>query len=92
VIAAVAGYLERVAAEATDRPRALAAGILAEALRRSLAGEQAPFAGVEAAILGAAAGEAAEDTAAEIVYEIGSIMVELRQRFPDALPSLPGAG
>lgn len=74
-------YLEGVAAEATDRPRALAAAILARALRRPPAAEQAPIPYVETEVLKESAGD--DEIAAEMVYEIGSILVELRERFPD---------
>ena len=78
----VAYYLERVAEEATDRPRALAAAILAHALRRTPTSESNNLEYVEAEVLRESAGDA--ELTAEIVYEIGSILVELRDRFPNA--------
>jgi hypothetical protein len=80
--APIASYLDGVAAEASDRPRALAAAILARALRRPLGAEPAAIPYVEADVRRESAGD--EELAAEMVYEIGSILVELRERFPDA--------
>ena len=78
----ITSYLDGVAAEANDRPRALAAAILARALRRPPAAAPAAIPYVEAEVLRESAGD--DETAAEVVYEIGSILVELRERFPDA--------
>ena len=95
--AAVAVYLDGVAADAADRPRALAAAILARAVRLDpAAGDRVAY--VEAEVRRVAGAEAAADAAAEVVYEIGSILVELRDRFPDTpaplqalrSPSQPG--
>ena len=81
---AVARYLEQVAQEATDRPRALAAGILAQALGRAARAAPSPVEFVENEVRRyAAEGGEGDDTAAEIAYEIGSLLVELRERFPD---------
>jgi hypothetical protein len=93
----VATYLDRVAREATDRPRALAASILAEALRRPLDADLTALRYVEERVRAYTPGGAmsgpndGDDTAAEIVYEIGSILVELQERFPDARLALGGA-
>ncbi|CAA9288780.1 MAG: hypothetical protein AVDCRST_MAG77-4540 [uncultured Chloroflexi bacterium] len=87
---AVAAYLDGVAAEATDRPRARAAGYLAEALRRSPDAEPPTMLFLEQRV--AAHLEGDPDTAAEIVYEVGSIMVELRDRFPHLPHTLLTAG
>ena len=76
----VADYLEGVAADASDRPRALAAAILARALRRPPDAEPGALSYVEGEVLREAAGD--DEVAAEVVYEIGSILVELRERFP----------
>jgi hypothetical protein len=85
--AAVAVYLEGVAADAADRPRSLAAGMLARAVRRD-SGAGGHVAYVESEVRRVAGEEAAPDAAAEVVYEIGSILVELRDRFPDATTPL----
>ena len=84
----IAEYLEGVAADAVDRPRALAAGILARALRRGPGVEPAAEAYVEAEVVRAAEGD--DEVAAEVVYEVGSILVELRERFPDVPLALSG--
>ena len=84
----VAEYLEGVASEATDPPRALAAAILARALRRPPSSEPAALSYVESEVLREAAGD--DEIAAEVVYEIGSILVELRERFPDTPLALTG--
>lgn len=84
--ATIAAYLDSVADEATDRPRALAAALLARALRRQACAVLAPIPFVEAEVLRESDGDA--EIAAEMVYEIGSILVELRERFPDAPPAL----
>lgn len=76
----IASYLDGVAAEAHDRPRALAAAILARALRRSSTADPAPIPYAEAEVGRESAGD--DELAAEIIYEIGSILVELRERFP----------
>jgi hypothetical protein len=87
--AAVAAYLDGVAADAADRPRSLAAGILARAVRRAPGSDAGGhLASVEADVRRIAADEAAPDAAAEVLYEIGSILVELRDRFPDATTPL----
>jgi hypothetical protein len=77
----VAAYLDGVAAEATDRPRALAAAHLAEALRRPPDAEPPAVLFLEQRVTALA--ESDPDSAAEVVYEVGSIMIELRDRFPD---------
>jgi hypothetical protein len=79
-----------VARDAADRPRALAAAILARALRRPPGAAPAPLPFVEDEVRRVAAAEAAgnhnteAEVTAEIVYEIGSILVELRDRFPES--------
>ena len=78
---AVANYLDGVAAEATDRPRALAAAILARALRRTPDPDTTPLQFVESEVLRESAGD--DELTAEMIYEIGSILVELRDRFPE---------
>ena len=80
--AAVATYLDGVAAEAADRPRAIAAAILARALRLPAGAQPTALAFAEAEVLRESSGDA--ELTAEIVYEIGSILVELRDRFPNA--------
>ena len=85
---AIAAYLDGVAEEATDRPRALAAAVLARALRRAPGEEPAALSYVEGEVVREAAGD--DEVAAEMVYEIGSILVELRERFPDAELCFPG--
>lgn len=85
----VATYLDGVATEATDRPRALAAAILSEAIRRGPEAEPPAIQFVESRLREISAGQG--DLAAEIVYETGSILVELRDRFPGVTLGL-GAG
>lgn len=87
-----------MAREATDRPRALAADILADALRRLPGADPPALQYVEERVRAYTPGGAmsgpnddGDDTAAEIVYEIGSILVELQERFPDAPLTLGGA-
>ncbi len=86
--AQVAAYLDLVAGDAADRPRALAAAILARALRRPPEAAPAPLPFVEDEVRRVAADEiaagASADVMAEIVYEISSILVELRDRFPES--------
>ncbi len=77
-------YLRRVAQEAADRPRALAAGILADTLARPRDADPPAMRYVEGRVREFAGADGGDDTAAEIVYEIGSILVELQERFPDA--------
>ena len=86
--APVVRYLRRVAREANDRPRALAADILADTLARPRAAEPPPMTYVESRIRALAAEAGEDDTAAEVVYEVGSILVELQERFPAAPPPL----
>lgn len=89
--AAVADYLEGVAADAADRPRALAAAILARAVRLDpAAGDRVAY--VEAEVGRVAGAETAPDAAAEVVYEMGSILVELRDRFPETPGPLRAPG
>jgi hypothetical protein len=86
----VAAYLDQVAAEATDRPRAMAAAYLAEALRRPPDADPPAVLFLEQRVTVLA--DEDPDTAAEVVYEVGSIMVELRDRFPDLPENLLSPG
>ena len=92
--AAVADYLEGVAADAADaadRPRALAPAILARAVRLGpAAGDRVAYVEAEVGRVGGA--ETAPDAAAEVVYEMGSILVELRDRFPETPGPLRAPG
>ena len=77
-------YLRRVVREATDRPRALAAGILADTLARPRDADPPAMEYVTRRVREFASAQDADAVAAEIVYEIGSILVELQERFPGA--------
>jgi hypothetical protein len=78
----IASYLEGVEREATDRPRAIAAGLLARALRRPPEAEPPAILYVEQEVSHLGTSDA--ETAAEVVYEIASILAELQERFGDA--------
>ena len=86
----IALYLEGVEHEATDRPRAIAAGLLARALRRPPDAEPPAILFVEQEVSHLGTGDA--ETAAEVVYEIASIMAELQERFGEAPLGLLAAG